>query len=85
MEIWSIQTIHCLNLTAERQKRPAFTNDVNVNFLFQKVVMSIKNKLYRNSILFDYPWHVCNGICNTIDTNSILPSVCLNLKWSTMI
>ena len=33
MEIWSFETIHCLNFHPQRQKRHDATNDVKVNFL----------------------------------------------------
>ena len=31
MEIWSFETIHCLNFNTRRQKRHDVTNDVKVN------------------------------------------------------
>ena len=34
MEIWSFETIHCLNINMQRQKGHDVTNDVKVNFLF---------------------------------------------------
>ena len=74
-----------LNFKAQRQKRHDVTNDVNVDALIRAVVNCMKNKLYRNGILLGYPWHVCNGICNTVDTDLFLPWVCVILKWPTML
>ena len=33
MEIWSFETIHCLNFNTQRQKRHDVINDVKVNIL----------------------------------------------------
>ena len=33
IEIWSFETIRCLNFNTQRQKRHAVTHDVKVNFL----------------------------------------------------
>ena len=40
MEIWSFETIHCLNFNTQRQKRHDVTNDVKVNFLIYRFVWS---------------------------------------------
>ena len=52
MEIWSIETIHCLNFNTERQKRHDVTNDVKVNFLICWFVRCMKNMLLLANLLF---------------------------------
>ena len=37
MEIWSFETIHCLNFNTQRQKRYDVTNDVRANFLILRI------------------------------------------------
>ena len=65
--------MHCLNFNGQRQKRHDVTNDVNVYFLIYVVVRYMKNMLPLASILFDYPKHVCNGICRIVDNDLLLP------------
>ena len=45
MEIWSFETIHCLNFNMQRQKRHDVTNDVKVNFLICGFVGRMRNML----------------------------------------
>ena len=45
-EIWSFETIHCLNPNMQRQKRHDVTNDVKVNFLICGFVGCMKNVLF---------------------------------------
>ena len=52
MEVWSYETIDCLNLHTQRQKRHAITNDVKVNFLICRFVGCMKNMLFLAKILF---------------------------------
>ena len=52
IEIWSFETIYCLNFNTQRQKRHDVTNDVNVNFLNCGLVGASKNVLFLASILF---------------------------------
>ena len=85
MEIWSFETIHCLNFFPPRQKRHDVTNDVKVNFLFCGFVRWMKNILFLANILYYYPWHVWNGIRRKVDTDSVLPRVCMIWKWLTLL
>ena len=73
MEIWSFETIHCLNFNTQRQKRHDVTNDVKVNFLICGFVGCMKNMLLLAYLLFYYPLHVCNRIRRKVDTDSFLP------------
>ena len=77
MEIWSFETIHCINLNMQCQKRHDVTNDVKVNFLICGFVRCMKNMLFLANILFliSLVKHVCNGISRKVDT-SFLPKVC---------
>ena len=52
MEIWSFETIHCLNFNMQRQKRHDVTNDVKVNFLICGSVGCMKNMLFLANLLF---------------------------------
>ena len=52
MEIWSFETIHCLNFYSQRQKRHEVTNDVKVNFLICGFVGCMKNMLLLANLLF---------------------------------
>ena len=52
IEIWSFETIHCLNFNMQRQKRNDVTNDVKVNRLICDLVGCMKNMLFLASILF---------------------------------
>ena len=52
MEIWSFETIHCLNFNMQRQKRHDVTNDVKVNFLICGFVRCMKNMLLIANLLF---------------------------------
>ena len=52
MEIWSFETIHCLNFNTQRQKRHDVTNDVKVNFLICGFVGCMKNMLLLANLLF---------------------------------
>ena len=52
MEIWSFETIHCLNFNMQRQKRHDVTNDVKVNFLICGFVGRMRNMLVLVNILF---------------------------------
>ena len=52
VEIWSFETIHCLNFNTQRQKRHNVTNDVNVNFLICGFVGCMENVLFLANILF---------------------------------
>ena len=51
-EIWSFETIHCLNFNTQRQKRHDVTNDVRVNFLISGFVGCMKNMLFLANLLF---------------------------------
>ena len=77
MEIWSFETIHCLNFNMQPQKRHDVTNDVKVNFLICVFVECIKYMLFLAYIHFYYPYHACNGIHREVDTDSFLPKVCM--------
>ena len=72
MEMWSFETIHRLNFNTQRQKRHDVTNDVIVNFLICRCVGCMKNMLFLANILFNYPYHVCNGILIKVDNGSFL-------------
>ena len=52
MEIWSFETIHCLNFNTQCQKRHDITNDVKGNFLIWGFVGCLKNMLFLANILF---------------------------------
>ena len=52
MEIWSFETVHCLNFNMQRQKCPDVTKDVKVNFLICGFVRCMKNMLFLANILF---------------------------------
>ena len=52
MEIWSFETIHCLNFNMQRQERHDVTNDVKVNFQIFRYVGCMKNMLFLANILF---------------------------------
>ena len=43
IEIWSFETIHCLNFKTQRQKRYDVTNDVKVNILIYQAAGCMKN------------------------------------------
>ena len=77
MEMWSFETIHCLNFNTHCRKRHDVTNDVKYNFLICRLVGCMKNMLGVSNICFYYPLHVCNGICRKVDTDSFLPDVCM--------
>ena len=53
--IWSFETIHCLNIIMQRQKRHDVTNYVRVNFLICGFVVCMKNMLFHAYILFYNP------------------------------
>ena len=55
IEMWSFETIHCLNFNAQRPKRHDVTNDVKVNFLIFGFVGCMKNMLFLDNILFYNP------------------------------
>ena len=55
MEIWSFETVHCLNFNTQRQKRHDGTNDVKVNLRICGHVGSMINMLFLANILFYYP------------------------------
>ena len=55
MEMWSPETIHCLNFNSQRQKRHDVTNNVKVNFLIYALVGCMKNMLVLSNVLFYYP------------------------------
>ena len=42
MEIWSFETIHCLNFGTQRQKHHEVTYDIKVNFLICRFVRCMK-------------------------------------------
>ena len=46
IEMWSFETIHCLNFTPQRPKRHDVTNDVKDNFLICGFVGCIENMLF---------------------------------------
>ena len=76
MEIWSFETIHCLNFNKKCQKRHDAANDVKVNFLICRFDGCIENMLFPAKILFHYPKHMCNGVHRKVDTDSSVP-VCM--------
>ena len=55
VEIWSFETIHCLNFNIQRQKRNGVTYDVKVNFLICGFVGCMKNMLFLANIILYYP------------------------------
>ena len=55
MEIWSFETIHCLNFNTQRQKCYDVTNDVKVNFLIYKFAGCMKNMLFLATYFFIIP------------------------------
>ena len=55
MEMWSFETIHCLNFNAQPRKRHDGTNDVKVYFLLCGLVGCMKSMLFLSIILFYYP------------------------------
>ena len=59
MEMWSFETIHCLNFNTQRQKRHDVTNDVKVKFLIYGFVGCMKNMLYLANILFFIILNMC--------------------------
>ena len=54
MEIWSFETIHCLNYNMQRQKRYDVTNDVKVNFLICRSAGCMKNMIFLANTRFYY-------------------------------
>ena len=52
MEIWSFETIHCLNFNKQRQKCHEVTYDIKVNFLICAFIRCMQNMLFLTSILF---------------------------------
>ena len=52
MNLWSFETIHCLNFNTQRQKRHGVTNDVKVNFLICRFVWCMENTICLDNILF---------------------------------
>ena len=52
MEMWSSETIHCLNFKTEHRKCHDVTNDVKVNFLICGLARCMKNMLVLSNILF---------------------------------
>ena len=73
MEIWSFETIHCLNFNTQRQKRHDVTNDIKVNFPICGFVGCMTNMRLLANLLFYYPYYVCNRIRRKVDTDSFLP------------
>ena len=59
MEMWSIETIHCLNFNGQRQKLHDVTNDVKVNCLIHGLVGCMKNMLVLFNILFFIILSIC--------------------------
>ena len=52
MEIWSFETIHCLNFNTQRQKCHDVINDVEVNCLICGFAGFMKNMLFPANLLF---------------------------------
>ena len=52
LEIWSFETIHCLNLNTQRQKRYDVTNDVKVKFLISGFAGCISFMLFLANIQY---------------------------------
>ena len=52
MKIWAFESIHCLNLNMQCQKRYDVTNGVKVNFLICAFVRCKINMLFLAYILF---------------------------------
>ena len=52
MEMWSFETIHCLNFNTQNQKRNDVTNDVKINFLICGLVGCLKNMIVLSNIFF---------------------------------
>ena len=78
MEIYSFETIHCLNFNTQGQKRYNVTNDVKIKLLICGFARCIKNMLFLANILFYYSQHICNGIRRKVDIDfidSFLPKV----------
>ena len=55
MEIWSFETIHCLNFNMQRQIRYDIANDVKVNFLIRRSAGCMKNMIFFANTRFYYP------------------------------
>ena len=52
MQIWSFETLKCLNFSMQRQKRHDITNDVKVYFLICGFARWMKNMLFLARLLF---------------------------------
>ena len=52
MEIYSFETIHCLNFITQGQKLYNVTNDVKIKLLICGFARCIKNMLFLATILF---------------------------------
>ena len=46
MEIWSFESIHCINFNMQHQKHHDVTNDIKVNLLIRGFVGCKKNMLF---------------------------------------
>ena len=73
IEMWSFETIHCLNFNVQRRKRHDLTNDVKVKFMICGLVGCMKKML----VLFLLSLACVNGICINVNTESFLPEVCM--------
>ena len=52
IEMWSFETVHCLNFNTQRQERHDVTNDVKVILLICGFVGCMKNMLFLANMLF---------------------------------
>ena len=77
MEIWSFETIHCLNFNTQCQTGHDVTHDVIVKFLICGFVRCMKNMLFLADILFIILSLCAMELAEKIDIDSILPKDCM--------
>ena len=73
MEMWSFETIHCLNFNTQRPKRHDVTNDVKVKFLIYGFVGCMKTCY----ILLTYFFIILNMCAMEFAEKLTLIHVCL--------
>ena len=79
MEIWSFETIHCLNFNMQHQKRHDVTNDVKVIFLICRFVGCMNNLLFPANIFFFIILSMC---AMEFAEKLTLIYFCLKCAWS---
>ena len=78
MELWSFETIHCLNFNTQRQKHHDVTNDAKINFLICGFVGCMQNMLFLANILF-----TILSMCALESAEKMtLIHFCLQVAWS---